>query len=151
MTVRQASNVGRSSGRVEIPKSLLDRLDNLALKQLKATAGTSRRAHARYRYRHRNVKMILFHSGGEHTYESVCTRNISAGGLAFLHQGCPKLDSRCQLILPGIDRNLYPVDAVIRSCRLVEGRIHEIGVEFREPVDVEAFLGIDVAARVRTG
>src|SRR5687768_16246341 len=80
----QARHAGPAPRSVQIPKPLLDRLDDLALRQLRENPSASRRAHARYRYRHHNVRIILTHVGGGQTFHSVCTRNISAGGLAFL-------------------------------------------------------------------
>jgi hypothetical protein len=136
---------------VEITKAMLDRLDDLALRQLASSAGAGRRAHSRYRYRHREINLLLLHPGGGQTKHLVCTRNISVGGLAFLHAHALQLETNCRLILPGFDRRLYPIDGAVRSCRLIEGAIHEAGVEFREPVDIAAFIGFDVSGRIRTG
>src|SRR5687767_10386051 len=119
MTFKQASKVDQASRGSEIPKALLDRLDDAALRQLAANPGVSRRAHQRYRYRQRAVNLILMHPGGGQTIHMVVTRNISAGGLALLHTSHIQVESDCRLILPGFDKRLYSVNAVVRSCRLI--------------------------------
>jgi len=151
MACRNITTVGDGPKGLDIPKSLLDMLDDAALKQLKSANGVSRRAHARYRYRHRDVRLILLLPGGAQTNHLVCTRNISVGGLALLHDKRVLQETRCRLILPSFDGRLHPLEAVVRSCRVAQGDICEIGVEFCDPVDVTAFIGMDTSARIRTG
>ena len=151
MDCRHADKIGPTTKAVEVTKGLLDRLDDRALLQLQSNAGAGRRAHPRYRHRHQNVKLILLLPGGGQANHWVCTRNISVGGVAFILEGHLMLGSRCRINLPGFDGRLYPLDATVRTCRVVEGSLHEVGVEFKEPIDVSAFVGMDNSGRIRTG
>ncbi|MCI0632060.1 MAG: PilZ domain-containing protein [Phycisphaerales bacterium] len=151
MSANKSGENESSPPTVQISKALLDRLDDFALRQLKGDGSPARRVHPRYRYRHVDVRLILSHSGGRQTFYPVCMRNISAGGLAFLDNKALMPETNCRFMLPAVDKKLYPVDGLARSCRLVEGSIYEVGVEFIEPVDLSLFVGADSAARIRTG
>lgn len=148
---KQTLGTGSSGPAPQVSKELLDRLDDAALQLLKIDSDRGRRAHARYRYRHADVRLVLSHAGGAQTTRSIWTRNISAGGLAFLDTQRPLAEARCRLILPGIDKKLHPVDGVVRSLRPIEGAICEVGVQFAEPVDLAVFIGMSTATRLRTG
>jgi hypothetical protein len=58
------------------------------------------------------------------------TRNISAGGLAFLHRQALAVGQELEVDIPLLDRQVLCVEARVVRCRHVKGMVHEIGVEF---------------------
>jgi len=104
----------------------------------------SRRRHERYRYRVRRICVTLFHDGEEATL-FVSARNLSAGGVAFLHTNPIDIGTHCQVRL--VDRHTQDqhVTGAIARCRYVKAEVYEIGVRFDETIDPRFF--VDPAAR----
>jgi len=121
---------------------LLNRLD-------KATGGAgavpgevraSRRKHPRWQYRQSDILLTVEHSAGGASRLLVCARNLSAGGISFLHGGYLYPGSRCIVILRKFDRQKTEVTAVVVNCRHVEGIVHEVGLKFDHRVEPRMFL-----------
>jgi hypothetical protein len=70
----------------------------------------------------------------------VYTRNISARGVAIYHGVFVAPGKRCLLTLPLLDGEVVQLPGVIRRCRLVGGRVHELGVQFDRRIDVDSFV-----------
>ena len=45
--------------------------------------------------------------------------------------------------LKALDGQLVPVRGKVMWCRLITGRIHEIGIQFEEPIDLADFVPPD--------
>ena len=99
----------------------------------------SRRRHERYRYRVRGICVTLL-DGDEEATLFVSARNLSAGGVAFLHTHSLDTGTRCQVRL--VDRHAQDqhVTGVISRCRYVKADIHEVGVQFDETIDPRFFV-----------
>jgi len=102
----------------------------------------SRRTHGRRRYRARGVT-VTFAQHGEKVTLLVPARNLSAGGIAFLCPTPVPPGITCQVSLVARDDQRYPVAGVIRHCRRVGSGWYEVGVEFDQQVEPEAFTGSD--------
>jgi hypothetical protein len=46
----------------------------------------------------------------------------------------------CVAGLKALDGQLVPVRGKVMWCRLIAGRIHEIGIQFEEPIDLDDFV-----------
>ena len=101
----------------------------------------SRRRHERYRYRVRGICVKLF-DGDEEATLIVSGRNVSAGGVAFLHTNLIKIGKRCQVHL--VDRHAQDqhITGAIARCRHVKAEVYEIGVRFDETVDPRFFADL---------
>ena len=107
----------------------------------------ARRAEARYDYRKHPVLLIDVTNPDRSVGKFRCaTRNISRHGLGFLH-GCfvyPK--SPVKLILRAASGGITCIAGTVARCEAIEGRVHEIGVIFDQPVDLTDFvLDVDPA------
>lgn len=69
----------------------------------------------------------------------ISPRNISTSGIAFLHGAFVYQGSRCVIDLKARDGRIQPVTGNVVRCRSVRGRIHEIAVQFDEPIRVDEF------------
>jgi hypothetical protein len=81
---------------------------------------------------------------GKRTY-ALIPRNISRHGMSLLHGKFVYDGTPCVLGLKALDGQLVPVRGKIVWCRLVTGRIHEIGVRFEEPIDLADFVSQEQA------
>jgi hypothetical protein len=120
---------------------LLDELDQAAAPaevQLRRT----------YRYRYAVREGIRVQLEGSATQFTVRPRNLSAGGISFLHGGAIDTNAVCSLTLRTIDgAHVLAVGRVVR-CRCVHGRIHEVSVQFHRPLRIEAFVDVEDVRRV---
>ena len=72
----------------------------------------------------------------------VTCRNLSAGGLAFLHRGFLHAGTECQIRLPLMTGGEMTVHGRIVQCAHVQKSIHEVGVVFDEAIDPRQFLDV---------
>ncbi|MDY7108569.1 MAG: response regulator [Planctomycetota bacterium] len=99
-----------------------------------------RRRHARWEYRALDIAVRLTHPGGGQSRLLVCSRNLSAGGIAFLHGGYLHPGSECTLVMIRRDGTRQKLTGTIRHCRFLRGTCHEAGIKFDHPIDPHEFL-----------
>lgn len=125
-------------------KAVLDRLD-----AAETQAGKSKRRSERFDYRVKNC-VVNFHSSGAGSaaFYLVPTRNISAGGMAFLHGGFVYPGTHCVIQLISKYGSWKNVEARVVRCNYVIGAVHEIGVAFSGEIDPAEFCTQAVKTRV---
>jgi len=112
------------------------------------------RGHARERRRaarrpwKRALKITVTQPGGDHRRVGIVTRNISSTGLSFLYNGFLHNGTLCHMQLITADNAWIDVTAVVVRCRLIAGRVHEVGARFLRPVDDGQFVSETLKARV---
>lgn len=117
---------------------LLDRLDGT-----QSTSSTRRQAR-RLAYRHWPIPVVLFQHQGTRSAITVISRNLSRGGMSFIHGSYVHTDLPVVVVLKnqsGIDVQI--TGRVVR-CRHLERHLHEVGVRFNAPVNVHDFLPVDL-------
>lgn len=67
-------------------------------------------------------------------------RNISRAGMSLLHGKFVYDGTACVLGLKTLDGQAVPVRGRVGWCRLITGRIHELGITFDDPIDLEDFV-----------
>ncbi len=98
------------------------------------------RSHVRHPYRMADIPMCIEHPEGGKSLFLVHGRNLSRGGISFLHGGYVHTDSDCRIILRDLTMKPIALPGVVRHCRLISGSCHEIGVEFNEQIDTDQLL-----------
>jgi hypothetical protein len=76
----------------------------------------------------------------------VVARNISRGGIAIMHDKFIEPGTACVLALPVAGEEIMGVQGQVRFCRKMALVLHEIGLEFDEPLeqaDLEAVTLVD--------
>lgn len=118
-------------------RALLDQLD---AEPVPAGARSKRRA-KRFPYRLSRCVVHLQQPGAlRFTPYVVKTRNISAGGMAFLHGGYVHVGTSCIVQLIRADGHWSDIPGRVVQCRyLRRGSLHEVGVLFDEPITPAAF------------
>jgi len=120
---------------------LLTRLDASARS---SGGGRESRREKRWSYRASDIALIVQHPGGGVGRFLVCSRNLSAGGIGFIHGGFLHVGSECSLLLRRHDGSPMPLAGQVAHCRHLSGRHHEIGIQFGEKIDPEGVLGATI-------
>ena len=121
-------------------ESILNRRDG----QSQTPDGCDHRKDTRHRYRtETDLVVTVCHPGGSIMRYAVKPRNISSSGVGFLHGSFLHKDTTCIVSLPTLAGEwIHAVGQVVR-CVHVEGRVHEVGVLFRDPIDPSQFVVTD--------
>ncbi len=115
-----------------------------------AIASGGRRTEPRWKYHVPEGILVHFQHAAAYEFQfRVIPRNISSAGLGLLHGGFVYSGTRCVARLRTIDREFVLAAGVVVHCRCVRGRIHEVGVKFDEPIDIENFVVLDRSGRHR--
>lgn len=99
-----------------------------------------RRRDRRWEFSQAEIAVCVEHPGGGISKFLVCSRDLSAGGMAFFHGGFLHVGSRCKIVLGTLDGKRNVVSGTVTSCNLVEGRLHSIGIKFEQRIDPGTFL-----------
>lgn len=82
-----------------------------------------------------NVRVTVHQPGGGVGRFLIAARNISSGGLWFLHCGFLHPGTRCVFVVPRGTRQEGGVMGTVASCEHLEGGLHAAGIAFDEPID----------------
>ena len=116
-----------------------DRLLN-SLEQHKHRAPIQqKRQFDRHTFRQTDVPITIESYGGSIMKFRVCARNISRGGLGFIHGGFLHPGNPCDVVLTTLDGEKQIISGHIAQCRFITGRLHEVGVKFCYPIDLRFF------------
>lgn len=128
-------------------EELLSQLDRVARGDEFALGSddANRRQDKRWKFREPSMAMTVEHPAGGVARLIVGARNISAGGIAFLHGGFLHPRSRCRMVLNRLDGQREVVAGSVVNCRHVSGAAHEISVRFDHRIDPTNFVCIDQA------
>lgn len=119
-------------------QAMLDEIDA----QTRSFEGRDRRRESRRRYK-KSLKLIIRveHPGGSAVTFRIRSRDISSCGIGFLHGSFIYPQTPCTIVLPTANGELMAIRGKAVRCRLLKGKLHEVGIEFHEPIDLEVFLG----------
>lgn len=115
---------------------LLDEIDDGA-------AEDRRRGFVRWPFRQLSIPCKIVHPGGNSANIAVACRNISCGGMSFLHSAFVYQNSRCVLTLPHPKLGKYEVSGTVTRCTHRRGVIHEIGVRFDKQINARELFEKD--------
>lgn len=130
------NSLGLSHKEIE---ALLDRFDATS------ASGSVNREFTRWKFRLERVIMRTTHPGGSVVEIPVICRNLSSGGVGVLHSNYihPGSEVSVSLEMQG-GRQSKEIAGVVRRCVHREGKIHDIGIEFNESINVREALGMDI-------
>lgn len=112
--------------------------------ELERTAGAPGREKRRSkRMPYNEVPALILqvtHPGGTTVRFLVKPRNISSQGLSVLHGGFVHPGTRCSVPLKDMRGLATRIDGKIVSCRLIRGRVHELGIQFCRSIPIEEYV-----------
>jgi CheY-like chemotaxis protein len=118
--------------------TVLDDLDAKAVK-----ADNPRRQSARLEFRLPSIRLEIVQPGGGQTQITVACRNLSRTGLGFLHSSYMHPGTTVVAIMPHKTLGLIRVPGQVMRCRHVTRHIHEVGVQFKTPLNLRDFVEMD--------
>ena len=118
-------------------EAVLDKLDA----QAELNPERNQRKAARAQFRRQHVRAHLSHPGGTVTACDVLTRDLSSGGLAFVHGGYVHVGTRVEVELRRNDAEAEAVHGVVMRCAHISRTWHSVGVKFDRPIAPEQFVG----------
>ncbi|MFO0840057.1 MAG: PilZ domain-containing protein [Phycisphaerae bacterium] len=80
------------------------------------------------------------HPGGTRSTVVVAARDLSAGGIGLFHGGFVYEGTPCTIKLKALDGEFVLARGVVVRSRQVHSRIHDIGVKFSAPIEIELFV-----------
>ncbi|MCX5660102.1 MAG: response regulator [Planctomycetota bacterium] len=117
------------------------------INSLKQSGPTSAAAEARrwrrFVYDAEFILVSISHPGGSTENYQVTPRNLSVGGMAFIHGQFVHLKSKCRVTFPTKTGEWFRVPGKVVRCRHIEGMIHDVSVAFDERIDPVLFVGSD--------
>lgn len=122
---------------------LLERLHPM-FDELDARDAVKKRAAARVSYRAKrrdsDACVTINHLGGGSTEHFCCSRNISRDGISLITQGFIHPGSQVSLSLRNVEGETVYLNGVVRHCRHLEGKLHEMGLNFNKPINPLHFV-----------
>lgn len=132
-----------------IRQELLDRLDRHASSEEALRRDrANKRKDPRWPYRQNDIEVTVEHPAGGVSRLLLASRNLSAGGIAFIHGGFVYPRSRCKMSLIRLDGQNQLLTGTIVNCRHVQGLLHEIGLKFDRRIDPHQFVRLAVTHTV---
>ncbi len=104
----------------------------------------NRREHQRLPFTVSQITVAVMHPGGTLSKFIVACRDLSAGGIAFLHRGFLYTGTQCQIYLPTLTGGGKEVQGKVVRCSHIKSNIHEIGVAFTDRIDPRQFMDVGV-------
>ncbi len=151
ITVPEGAGTGlghelRESAQWRKLEAVLDKLDAHA----KTSPQSTKRRTTRYRYRRFRVPVRVYHPGGTIIMRHVHTRDLSAEGLAFLHNGYLHVGTQLDLTLrrlPGPEGEALQdtVHGTVVHCLHVGGSWHTVGVRLEGRIFPQLYVDIGAA------
>lgn len=86
------------------------------------------------------IVVEVVHPGGSVVRFQVQPRNLSTTGMGFLHGNFLHKDTECKCFLRAASGNEVAVDAKVVRCEYKSAGVHEIGVQFSAPIDIDNYL-----------
>ena len=117
-------------------EALLDSVDQSST----GRAGSSKRRSRRWSLRGSGIVLTLQAQAGGHTHFLVAPRNLSSTGIGVVHGGFIHLNTRCVVSLRTKSGATRSIQGKIVKCRLMRGNLHDLGVEFLEPINPLDFV-----------
>lgn len=93
--------------------------------------------------------LTLKHEVGTETQLSMLARNLSRWGAALVHGRYIHPNSRCELMIQSSSGKWHRMLGTVRHIRHIHGTIHELGVAFEEPIDLNNFVSLSPSDETR--
>ncbi|MEM1422686.1 MAG: response regulator [Planctomycetota bacterium] len=105
-----------------------------------ATSPSTKRRHTRWAMQHQKAIVTVKEDNSVTRNLLVVPRNLSTGGVSFLHGGFLHIGTHCVVTLRTLKGQAIPAKGTVTRCVLRKGGVHEIGVRFETQVDPRKFF-----------
>ncbi|MBL0928201.1 MAG: response regulator [Phycisphaerales bacterium] len=115
--------------------SLLERVEEVE----RQMASANRRGAQRVAFRVRDIRMVVTQPGGGVSRFLVDGKDLGPSGMCVLHGGFIHPGSKVGVLLPRPSGGEEQALGRVAWCAAAEGRIHLVGIEFNNPLDLRLF------------
>ncbi|MFG0252428.1 MAG: response regulator [Phycisphaerales bacterium JB038] len=102
------------------------------------------RVHQRLSFEVSEITVTVMHPGGTLSRFSVACRDLSVGGIAFLHRGFLHEGTECQINLPMMTGGERSLSGKVVRCSHLKSNVHEVGIAFDSQIDPRQFMDVGV-------
>lgn len=95
------------------------------------------------------IAVAIKRHGGEWGKYVVRSRDLSSGGIGFIHGAYIHIGTECRVVLKDRRGQVVCLDGVVRQCKLLSGTVHDIGVQFSKPIDLDDFTSAEVSSALK--
>lgn len=106
--------------------------------------GSIDREFSRWPFQNSSVPATMTHPDGSEVELRLACRNLSRGGVGLLHSAFVNAGVRVAVDLPRRAGGEVRVHGTVARCMHREGIVHEIGVQFDEPIAIREFIRPDL-------
>ena len=111
------------------------------------SAQTGQRQHARVSYRKlAQIAVAIQQPNGQWAKYVVRSRNLSTGGIGFIHGAYVHTDSKCRIIIKNLHGQVVCLEGVVRHCQYLCGTAHDVGVQFDAPIELTDYTEVSPGA-----
>ncbi|MFT5422996.1 MAG: CheY-like chemotaxis protein [Phycisphaerales bacterium] len=146
--MRKDAIPSRSTGRPNTlglrDRELTQLLGSLETASKSAPSNPIDREFSRWPFPSTSVPVTLIHPGGNEVGLRLACRNLSRGGVGLLHAAFVHPGSRLAIDLPRRTGGEQRIEGTVARCLHREGIIHEVGVQFDEPIAIRDFIRPDL-------
>jgi hypothetical protein len=104
---------------------------------------TGQRQHPRVSYRKlAQIAVAIQLPDGQWAKYIVRSRNLSSGGIGFIHGAYVHTDSRCRIIIKNLHGRVVCLEGVVRHCQYLCGTAHDVGVQFDTPIELTDYTEV---------
>ena len=115
-------------------RQILSELDGRQI----SDAASDRREHERVPYQEAHgLLVVMSHPGGNVVKYLVKPRNLSETGVGFLHGNFVHIGTACIMAIKTRSGKPILVNGHVARCIHVRSNVHEVGVHFEEPIDLD--------------
>lgn len=100
-----------------------------------------RREFSRWPFRQATIPVTLTQPAGGEVHLKLACRNLSRGGVSLLHNQFMHPGSTAVVSLPRLHGGRKAITGMIKRCIHKRLTLHEIGIQFDQPIDLREFLG----------
>jgi len=130
-------------------EQVTDILDRLDAETTNKAGSSFKREKTRYSYRKKGVVFHLQQPGSNSSSPYLApTRNLSEGGIAFLHGGFVHVGTRCAIQLIPTHGTWNNVVGTVMACNYLENNVHEVHVKFDHTIDLAEFCAGAVQSKI---
>ena len=116
-------------------------LDQLDQQKPGSSQAAERRRHERHTHRVNEGLEVIFDAfDGQPVTCRVRPRNLSQGGIAFLHEAYVYPETRCTVVLISATDQPVEVSGKVVGCRHINGKLHEIAMSFDRTIEPDDFI-----------
>lgn len=116
------------------------RIAEMESKQTPTTGHEKRKSQRHHHCVLATITIRTQNQGVTENYFLIRTRNISEGGMGFLHGAFVYPGSQVVAILQDNNGKAIALEGDVARCNHVAGKVHEVGVRFKRMIRVEDFI-----------